>query len=238
MAATKTSFTARLLRRLLVLGVFVGLGLVGWNWLQKHPQHNPMAPLDLRDPIGYATATKLVALRDDVEQCRAVLDRSDLAYTALPPTGDGACERADQTRLSDFPLSPNVPATTCPVAAALELWRSRSVEPAARKIYGSDVARFEHMGVYNCRRIRGSSNNWSQHATGNAIDISAIVLEDGTRVSLISDWNGDANDARFLRQIRDGACEVFAVVLSPDYNVSHADHFHFDQGGNMLGVCR
>jgi hypothetical protein len=113
------------------------------------------------------------------------------------------------------------------------------VAPAALEILGSEVVRFEHMGVYNCRRMRGgSSSAWSEHSTGNAIDIGAIVLADGRRVSLIDDWNGDADRARFLRQIRDDACDVFAVVLSPDYNAAHADHFHFDQGGSYVGICR
>lgn len=238
MPRKKTSTGLRVVRRILVLGLLAAVGLAGWNWLEDHPQHNPWAPLDLRDPIGVATATKLVALRDDIAQCRAVLERSDVAYTALPKTGEGACARPDRTRLTEFPLSPSNPATTCPVAAAMELWLNQSVEPAAREIFGSGVARFEHLGVYNCRRIRGSSDNWSQHATGNAIDISAIVLEDGRRISLIADWEGEGDDAQFLRQIRDGACGVFAVVLSPDYNAAHADHFHFDQGGNVMGVCR
>ena len=234
----KTNNNKRWPLRLALLVVAAIGAFAGWTWLKDHPQHNPMAPLDLRDPIGLATATKLVALREDISACRAVLDRSEVAYTALPATGEGPCARPDRTQLSAFPLSPNVPATTCPVAAALELWRTRSVEPAAREILGSEVARFEHMGVYNCRRIRGSSNAWSQHSTGNAIDISAIVLADGRRISLIDDWDGDAERARFLRQIRDDACEVFAVVLSPDYNAAHADHFHLDQSANWVGICR
>ncbi|KEO91279.1 extensin [Erythrobacter longus] len=214
-------------------------GFAGWNWLERHPQHNPLAPLDLRHPIGLATTTKLVALRDDIPACRAVLDRSEIAYSALPETGEGPCARPDRTELTSFPLRPSVPATTCPVAAALEVWRAKSVAPAAREILGSELSHFEHMGVYNCRRMRGgSSNAWSEHSTGNAIDISAVVLKDGRRISLIDDWDGDADRARFLRQIRDDACGVFAVVLSPDYNAAHADHFHFDQGGTWVGACR
>lgn len=224
---------------LLLLSIAVLAGFTGWNWLDRHPQHSPFAPLDLRDPVGLATATKLVALHDDIPACRAVLDRSEVAYSTLPAEGEGPCARPDRTQLSGFPLRPSVPATTCPVAAALELWRIKSVAPAAREILGSELSHFEHMGVYNCRRMRGgSSNAWSQHATGNAIDISAVVLEDGRRISLIDDWDGDPAKANFLRQIRDDACDVFAVVLSPDYNAAHADHFHLDQGSNWVGICR
>ena len=40
--------------------------------------------------------------------------------------------------------------------------------------------------------------------------------------------------------LRDGACGLFATVLSPDYNAAHRDHFHLDQAarGRFGGVCR
>ena len=227
-------------RRAIGLLILLALAMLVWNWLQEHPQHNPWAPLDLRDPPGWATERKLLALRDDPEQCRAVLDRSAIAYTALEPQGEGACRREDRTRLSDYPLSPDTPPTTCPVAAALELWLERSVRPAAQDTYGQDIARIEHFGSYSCRRLYGRDEGpWSEHATGNAIDIAAFMLVDGTRISVLGDWNGDENDAAFLRRVRDEACGVFGTVLSPDYNAAHRDHFHFDQKGyGFGGVCR
>lgn len=231
--------TFRTERRLILLAILGMIAFAGYSWLEAHPEHNPMAPLDLRDPIGMATATKLVALKDDVDQCRTVLERSEIAFTALGPTGEGPCARPDRTRLTDYPLAPDTPAVTCPVAAAMELWLMRTVEPAARDIFGSELARIEHLGVYSCRRLYGRSEGaWSEHATGNAIDISGFVLEDGRRISLLADWDGDEEAQRFLRRARDGACGVFATVLSPDYNAAHADHFHFDQDSRWTGVCR
>ena len=80
---------------------------------------------------------------------------------------------------------------------------------------------------------------WSEHATGNAVDIAAFVLADGTRVSVLSDWNGKAPDrVLFLRRVRDGACRAFSTVLSPEYNAAHRDHLHFDMAGRWGGVCR
>jgi len=230
-------------RRLILLAIFATVVFAGYSWMKAHPEHDPTAPLDLRDPIGMATATKLVSLRGDVSQCRAVLERSEIDYAALDPAGEGPCARPDRTRLVDFPLTPRTPPITCPVATALELWRAKEVEPAAQEIFGSALARIEHLGAFSCRRLYGLEEGaWSEHATGNAIDIAAFVLEDGTRISVLTDWNAE-NDreddrARFLREVRDGACAVFATVLSPDYNTAHADHFHFDQGGNWMGVCR
>lgn len=226
-------------RRLILLAIAGMLVFAGYSWLQAHPEHNPAAPLDLRHPIGMATANKLAKLKGDVDECRAVLTRSEVAFAALDPVGEGQCMRPDRTQLTGYPLAPDTPAMTCPVATAMELWRTKSVGPAAREIFGSDIARIEHIGVYSCRRLYGRSEGaWSEHATGNAIDIAAFVLEDGRRISVLSDWDGETDEARFLRTVRDGACGVFATVLSPDYNAAHADHFHFDQDDRWSGLCR
>ncbi|AOL23683.1 hypothetical protein Ga0102493_112673 [Erythrobacter litoralis] len=226
-------------RRALGLLALFALAVAGSSWLRAHPEHNPWAPLDLRDPLGMATAGKLAALRDDPGECRAVLERSAVAYEALDPAGEGECARPDRTRLETYPLAPDTPPVTCALAAGLELWRDRSVERAAREILGSELAAIEHLGAFSCRRMYSDADApWSEHATGNAIDIAAFVLEDGRRISVLGDWEGDDEEARFLREARAGACDIFATVLSPDYNAAHADHFHFDQGGSWTGACR
>lgn len=221
-----------------VLALFA-LVVAGWSWLSAHPERNPRAPLDLDDPTGMATVGKLAALREDAGACRAVLERSAVAFEALGPAGEAECARLDRTQLDSYPLAPTKPAVTCAVAVGLELWREKSVEPAARKIFGTSVARIEHLGAFSCRRMYGDADApWSEHATGNAIDIAAFVLGDGTRISVLGDWDGAGEAARFLRKVRAGARDAFATVLSPDYNAAHADHVHFDQGGSGTGACR
>lgn len=213
--------------------------IAGWQWLLAHPQHNPLAPLDLRDPPGWATRAKLGKLKVNVEECRAVLSRSEVDFTVLPPTGEGACARTDRTRLSEYPLAPDTPAMTCPVAAALEIWRRKSVSPLALDILGSEVVRIEHFGTYSCRRMYGDAEGpWSEHATANAIDIIGFVMRDGRQISVFKDWKGNGAKAEFLRAVRSGACDSFATVLSPDYNAAHADHLHLDQDARWSGVCR
>ena len=226
-------------RRALLLLMLIGLLLTGRVWLAEHPEHDPWAPLDLRDPPGWATETKLIALREDAPACRAVLERSAIAHDVLEPAGEGACRREDRTRLTDYPLSPTTPPVTCPASIALLLWERDVLKPTAHDIFGSEIARVEHLGAYSCRRLYGrDSGAWSEHATANAIDIAGFVLADGTRISVLRDWSGEGEKAQFLRTVRDGACSSFATVLSPDYNAAHADHFHLDMSPRWRGVCR
>ena len=226
-------------RRVIALLIFAALLVAGRAWLAEHPEHDPWAPLDLNDPPGWATQRKLVALRSDVPACRAVLARSGIDFDVLEPQGGGACRREDRTRLGDYPLSPTPPPTTCPAAVAMELWRRNTLEPQAEALFGSEIAHIEHLGAYSCRRLYGRDEGpWSEHATGNAIDIAGFVLNDGTRISVLRDWPGEGDKARFLRAVRDGACDAFATVLSPEYNAAHADHLHLDMSARWTGVCR
>jgi hypothetical protein len=227
-------------RAAIALLVLAALLLAGRAWLRDHPQHNPWAQLDLRDPPGWATQGKLAGLRADPVECRAVLERSEIGFATLDPVGEGECRREDRAVLSDFPLSPRSPPTTCAVAAGLELWLTQQVQPAAAELLGSPIAGIEHLGAYSCRRIGGGEGGrWSEHATGNAIDITAFVTEDGRRISVLGEWRGPRAETQFLRRVRDDACSVFGTVLSPDYNEAHRDHLHFDQAARGFGsFCR
>jgi hypothetical protein len=116
------------------------------------------------------------------------------------------------------------------VAAALALWEWHVVQPAALEHFGRKVAGIDHFGSYSCRRVYGRSEGaWSEHSTANAVDVAGFTLDDGTRISVLNDWDGEGPRADFLHQVRDGACDLFATVLSPDYNRAHSDHLHLDQ---------
>lgn len=227
--------------RLALVALALGaLFLAARAWLHDHPQHNPWAPFDLNDPPGWATRYKFAELRKNPEECRAALERSGVTYRVLPPAGEGECRREDRTILTGGPLTPSLPQTTCSVAAGFELWLRQGVQPAAQALFGERVARIEHFGAYSCRRMYGrATGRWSEHATGNALDISAFVLADGRRISVLEDWDDEGEEAAFLRSVRKEACEVFGTVLSPEYNAAHADHFHLDQAARGFGgFCR
>ncbi|WP_375292508.1 extensin family protein, partial [Sphingomonas melonis] len=82
---------------------------------------------------------------------------------------------------------------------------------------------------------------WSEHATADAVDIAGFRLADGRRITVVGDWTGSGDKAAFLREVRDGACRLFATTLSPDYNAAHRDHLHLDQadrGAMGWRACR
>lgn len=236
--------------RLAVLLLVVLAGLFGWRWLNAHPQHNPWAPLSLSHPIGMATGGKLAALTADPHACRALLTEAGVNFGTLLSIGSGACALTDRTSLTgpavtplQVPLRPREVASTCAVAAALTLWLRDGVQPAAQAHLGQRVVALTHLGTVNCRRIGGGGANdfgaaWSEHATGNAIDISGFILADGSRVSLLDHWDAPDGRSAFLRAARDAACDLYATTLSPDYNRAHADHFHLDMASRFTGMCR
>ena len=199
---------------------------------------NPWAPLDLADDPNLLTRFKLERLGSDAAGCLAVLAQAPMRFAALPDreTGHGCAFRnavmieATSVAVQPFPLS-------CRSAVALALWERHVMHPAALESFGVPVTRIEHVGSYACRNVYGRDDGRrSQHATADALDVAGFVLQDGRRVRVRDGWNGDAEEAAFLREVHAGACRVFDAVLGPDYNAAHHDHLHLDRGSYR--VCR
>ena len=116
------------------------------------------------------------------------------------------------------------------------------MQPAAMAAFGQRVVAVDHFGSFACRDIGGGrgegSDRRSEHATANALDVAAFTLADGSTVSVARDWRRGASEprGRFLREVHDGACALWNVVLGPEYNAGHADHFHLDDG--RFRACR
>ena len=231
MKALRTTIAA-----IIIAALLLTLALLVYAMLRNRPQDLPWTKLDLSQPVGMFTGHKLTALTDDFPACRAALDKAGIRYTALPAREEGeGCGYTDAVRFTKggarrIGFAPADLGVSCPVAAGLAVWEWEVVQPAAQRIFGLRVAEIEHFGSYNCRRMYNREGaSWSEHATADAVDIAAFRLADGTRITLIGDWAGEGDKAQFLRAVRDGGCDLFATVLSPDYNEAHRDHFHFDQ---------
>lgn len=200
------------------------------------PQDLPWKPFSLNQPIGLATAGKLSRIASDPAACRAALREGGLTVVDQPEKDDGFCSTRDTVRASGK-LSPAAPVMTCPMALRYALWERHIVTPAAQARLGSPVVRVDHLGTYACRTIYGRPGERpSEHAKANALDIAGFRLADGRRITVVRDFRRDTDEGRFIRAVRDGACRVFGAVLSPDYNVAHADHLHLNPAGYSL--CR
>ena len=225
------------MRRLIGWLIFLALLAAGYfygrDYVRRHPQDFPWTRLDLRHPTGTFTGPKLAQLGSNPDQCRDLLRQAGVDDVPVPPRRAGPeCGYEDGMRLGARPIGfrPAGPVTSCSVAAGLHLMETRVIQPAAMRHFGERVTAIDHAGSYSCRRLYGRSEGaYSEHATADAIDILGFRLADGTRVSVLRDWNSDGPKADFLRDVRDGSCRLFSTVLSPDYNAAHADHLHLDQ---------
>ncbi|MDB5678748.1 extensin family protein [Sphingomonas bacterium] len=223
--------------------VLAAMAVLAVLHFRGRPQDLPWTRLDLAEPVGLFTGSKLAALGQDYPQCRALLARAGVTYARLEPIAKGQCGYADAVRLDPggsrtIGFDPARPGMACPVAAALAMWEWNVVQPAALRRFGSRVVTFEHFGTYNCRYIAGSAT-LSEHAHARAIDIGGFVLANGKRITVARDWTGNDPEAAFLRDVRDGACRLFSTTLSPDYNAAHRDHLHLDEAARGgWSVCR
>ncbi len=165
-------------------------------------------------------------------QCLTGLANSGVQYQRLPDrTFDGGCRAINTVQLVQVGTpTRNLGAMTCPLADRYARWTREVLQPAARRHFGQAVRLVETFGTYNCRSIAGTGR-LSEHGKANAVDISAFVLADGHRISVLDDWSdGDSRERAFLRDLHRGACERFEIVLGPEANSAHRNHFHFDMG--------
>lgn len=194
--------------------------------------------------VPNAARTGPSATTENARQCMAALKEKSVRFAGLPNKSfDAGCRTIDTIKLMDFgTATTNLGAMTCPLAANFTDWARYAVRPAAKQYLGADVIRIETMGTFNCRNIYGGrSGKLSEHAFANAVDVSAFVLRDGRRVSVLAGWNGSSEERAFLRRLHQSACKRFGTVLGPDYNSAHANHFHLDMARSMsngTSFCR
>lgn len=126
----------------------------------------------------------------------------------------------------------------------------RVANEVAIEFYGRAPRRMITVGGYNCRRIRGRRDRISEHALGNALDVSGFEFRGVRRiadapeglprrlrrsftVTVGHDWDGRGAireyHGRFLRAFIDRLVreDVFRVIYGPAHP-GHTGHFHFD----------
>ena len=96
------------------------------------------------------------------------------------------------------------------------------------------VAAVRHIGTYNCRVISGT-NRLSRHGYGDAIDIYGFRFDDGRVWTLVDHWEHDTESPEseaaaflYLAAHRWYDDWIWNIILTPNYNDAHDNHFHVD----------
>ncbi len=202
---------------------------------------SPLPALDLSVPNAWLVDWRIAELKRDRELCSRVLRGPIISASPVRDnTIKDGCGWENAVRISNAGgASLSVGTVSCEVAAGIAMWMAHEVQPRAQEIFGSRVTSVQHMGTYACRNVIGRkmwSDVRSEHATANALDISAFSLANGRQISVLRHWSGSGAEARFLREIHARACRYFRVAIGPEFNASHRDHFHYDRG--FLSRCK
>ncbi|KLG11383.1 extensin [Enterobacter cloacae subsp. cloacae] len=224
-------------KTLLIVFILVAVATVGYRWLPSH--YNPFTPLSLDDPPGPITQYKLRRLTP--EACASLLSKANhKALIRTQPVADsaGACPLHNVVRVRDFgPVSLNSSfLASCPLALSSALFVSQQARPLTRTWTGSELVRIEHLGSYACRNIYHRPDaRRSEHATAEALDISAFRLANGERVTILHGWRSTKTQP-WLQALLTASCGYYGNGLGPEYNAAHANHFHLGMRG--FGLCR
>lgn len=237
-----TLFTRRrLLTRVLLPVTLVCLAGVALRLGRIPPLLISYMALDIAEPAPWFLDTRLAALRHDPALCAAVLKAPALSAVIIAdqPYKDG-CGWQNAVRLASAGGAQiSADKVTCEMGAAVAMWLTHVVQPAAVNTFGSRIASVQTIGAYSCRNVIGTKL-WqgfrSQHATANAVDIAGFTFADGRSVSVKKHWAGTGPEAQFLRNVHRGACRYFRVAIGPEFNAAHHDHFHLDRG--FLKACK
>jgi hypothetical protein len=211
------------------------------------------------DAAGASVATAQVAITvvdPTVADCHAWLDLYHLSYT-LGPTSQGVTDPVTVT----FPLN-GMPfrytdSTTPRKTAMMDCTLAKSLAEAAPIWKAHDVVEVADYGIYNYRCIGSTGtppncpSGMSQHAYAKAIDLVAFTTSDSTTYTVKTDFVIDPDGKTCTAPTEPGKdtwlhqliCElkanrVWNIVLTPNYNADHRDHFHVDLTPNADFIKR
>ncbi|MBF2748460.1 extensin family protein [Enterobacter bugandensis] len=224
-------------KTLLTIFILGAIATAGYRWLPSY--YNPFTPLNLDDPPGRITQYKLRHLTP--EACASLLAQANqkkLIRTQAVADSGGECPLNNVVRVRDFgPVSLNGSfLASCPLALSSALFVSQQARPLTKRFTGSELTRIEHLGSFACRNIYHRPDaRRSEHATAEALDIAALRLANGERVTVLNGWKS-AKTQPWLKALLAASCGYYGNGLGPEYNAAHASHFHLGMRG--FGLCR
>jgi hypothetical protein len=125
------------------------------------------------------------------------------------------------------------------------------VDEVAREVYGRAPRRLRHYGAYSCRATRNRGRLLSEHALGNALDLTGFDfgpvskgtplppdlppgLKHGFEVRVGKHWSATkgagVTHSRFLKTLTErleARTDIFRSMFGPGHG-GHDDHLHLD----------
>src|SRR5215472_5025167 len=133
-------------------------------------------------------------IADARAECTKALSGLAIEYEPLQPIKHGICGAPAPILVRSIGSDPKVeiapPATvTCPLAAALSTWLSKTVQPDAKAVLSTEVVKLRNATSYSCRNRYGGANTpLSEHALANALDVSEFVFASGEHITVLESW--------------------------------------------------
>lgn len=214
------------------------------NAPQPRPAYEPgpKPPLDdqsvaTRETFGPPKANPLMA--DRVCQFAPAVHAT---FTLKPEiqTAEG-CAVVNPVRLESVGNDPKIsfvdpPVLSCAFANALADFLVGDVQKLAEKHLENPIVEVGPGTSYACRgRNNDDDAKLSEHAFGNAFDLQALRLADGTFLTVVGGWTTRGREKDFWRAFQNDACRHFRTVLGPNANKLHYDHFHLDMARRRNG---
>ncbi len=179
-----------------------------------------------------------------VANCRANLDLYKIPYTVGPAMQGVPDPVTMPTPISGIEYR-YVESTTRRTKIVADCSLVLSLLRAAPALRARNVVEVADIGIYNYRCIGGGlppGCTLSQHAQAKAIDIAGVTDRDGVYYNVTTDWVIDPAGQKtceaatapgkdtFLHEMICAikADRVWNIVLTPNYNADHRNHFHVD----------
>jgi hypothetical protein len=178
--------------------------------------------------------------------CHAWLDLYQVAFT-LGPNNEGVGDPVTATVPINGVEYRYVENTNPRATMFADCELILSLAKAAPIMRARGIVEVADIGIYNYRCIGGGTppdcpNGISQHAYAKAIDLAGFTDGAGEYASVLDDWvidpSGEATCAAATEPGKDAflhelICELKAraiwnIVLTPNYNADHRNHFHVD----------
>ena len=198
------------------------------------PEEKPPEPVKPEDPAA-------------LEACLGALKEIGAEFKKLEPIRDEEQGCGIEAPIELSTVLPGIklePSGTmrCETALALSRWTKEMLLPAAAlALPEKKVTAIANASTYICRnRNSAETGKISEHAKGNAVDISTIAFDKGEPLVMKPRGEDGTPEGAFQRTITAAACLFFRTVLSPGSDATHQDHLHLDvlerKGGYLY--CR